>query len=76
MHPLFGIHASLDRTQLVCLGKDDAERNITLAQPIHELSVYLLLVVAHIYKNEDVCQLLTLQDIAADHLLQLLLHGL
>lgn len=75
VHPLFCIHASLDWTQLISLGEDDAERHIALAQPIHEFTVYLLLVVAHIDEYEDVCQLWALQDIAADHLLQLLLHG-
>ena len=76
MHPFLSIHASLDRTQLVGLGKDDAERNAALAQPVNKLAVYLLLVVAHIDEHEDVSQLLALQNITAYHLFQLFLYGL
>lgn len=76
MHPFLRIHASLDRTQLVGLGKDDAERNAALAQPVYKLAVYLLLLVAHIDEHKDISQLLALQNITAYHLFQLLLYGL
>ena len=76
VHPLFGIHAGLNWAQLVGLGEDDAEGHATLAQPVYELTVNLLLVVAHVDKYKNVSQLWTLQNIAGNHLLQLFLYGL
>ena len=65
------IGGELALAEFVCLGKDDAEGDVALAQPLHEFKIYLLRLMAAVNEHEEVRELATLKDIARDHLLEL-----
>lgn len=79
---LEGIHPSLGRwnhfrcCQFVGFGEDDGEGNAALSEPVNEIPVNLLRIQTDVYEYENVYQLLSLEDIAAYHLVKLLLDGL
>ena len=45
-------------------------------QPVNKLAVNLLLLVSDVDEHKDIAELLTLKDIGAYHLVELVLHGL
>ena len=58
-------------TQFVCFGKDDGERNLVLAQPLHKLQVNLLWFVATVHQYEQTHQRFAQQAVALNHHLEL-----
>lgn len=58
-------------TELVGLGKNDAEWDVALSQPAHEFEVYLLGGMAAVDENKEVGEVLALKDVTADHLFEL-----
>ena len=70
---LVGLHSltGLVGCQFVGLGKDDGKGNAGQAEPLDELQVNLLRLQTDIDQHEDVDQLLALQNVAANHLVQL-----
>ncbi len=75
-HPLLGIGLHPRLAELVGFGEDDGEGNLALSEPVDELAVNLLRLQADVYQYEEVGHLLPLEDIAAYHLLNLVLHRL
>ena len=64
--PALGIDIpfSRHRAQLISLSEDDRERDLILSDPIQELQVDLLGIMAYIDQNEKAGKLLTVEDIA------------
>lgn len=75
LHPLRCGGTSLGYGEFVGFREDDGEGDAGFSQPVNELAVYLLRVVAYVNKHERAYKLFALQDIARHHLLYLLLYG-
>ena len=72
---MLGIDLCFYRSQLVCLCEDDGEGDAAGAEPVDKLTVDLLLLVADVDEHEDIAELLTLENIGAYHLVELVLYG-